>query len=80
MWPEAAAEYRRVVENLRYDSLSIPSLWAIDHFRLARAYEQMGDPARAREWYGRFLTEWKDADPDIPEVVEARQRLAVLRE
>ena len=42
----------------------------------ARVYERMGDVAQARTGYERFRTEWKDADPEIPEHVEARRHLA----
>jgi hypothetical protein len=40
------------------------------------AYEGKGQPSQARSEFGRFLEVWKDADPDIPEVILARQRLA----
>jgi len=44
----------------------------------AQAYEHLGQPERARRWYERFLTDWKDADSDIPEVLEARKHLTLL--
>ena len=31
-----------------------------------------------RCWYERFTEDWKDADPDIPELIEARERLGEL--
>ncbi len=49
-------------------------------FRLATLYERLGDTDRARHWYERFLTDWKDADPDIPELIEAKKRMAALGE
>ena len=53
--------------------------WNLDQFRLARVYDKLDDTDRARHWYERFTDDWKDADPDIPELMEARERLAELR-
>ena len=47
--------------------------------RLGELYEQRGDTARARDYYGRFVGLWKDADAVLqPSVREVRQRLAKL--
>jgi len=46
--------------------------------RIARLLERTGDVAGAREEYGRFLELWKDADPDLPELAEAREALKAL--
>ena len=54
--------------------------WNLDQVRLARIYEKTGDTDRARHWYERFTEDWKDADPDIPELIEARKRLAELKD
>jgi hypothetical protein len=51
----------------------------IDQFRLARVYEKLDNTDRARHWYERFAEDWKDADPDIPELIEARERLGELK-
>jgi cytochrome c-type biogenesis protein CcmH/NrfG len=45
---------------------------------LGRVAEQQGDKAKAADRYRKFLELWKDADPGIPEVEEAKKRLAAL--
>ena len=42
---------------------------------LARAYRNAGDAANARAAYKRFLTNYRLADPGLPEVAEARDAL-----
>jgi cytochrome c-type biogenesis protein CcmH/NrfG len=44
---------------------------------LGKIYEQQGDTAKAIENYEKFLDLWKDADPGIAEVEDAKERLAV---
>ncbi len=41
---------------------------------------ESGAGGRTRTETNRFLTDWKDADPDIPELIEARKRMAALGE
>ena len=65
---EAVTEYQRV---LRFN----PN-YPLARYRLARAYEGLGDAARAREEYRRFLETWKGADPDLVEVRDAKRRLS----
>jgi len=46
---------------------------------LGKIYEQLGDTAKAIEHYQKFLDLWKDADPGIAEVEDAKKRLAGLK-
>ncbi|MGA7795264.1 MAG: hypothetical protein WCA19_19665 [Candidatus Acidiferrales bacterium] len=46
---------------------------------MARAYVLEGDAAKARSAYQDFLALWKDADPDIPFLKEAKAEYAKLQ-
>jgi len=51
---------------------------ALAHLQIGRAYAMAGDTAKARAAYQDFLTLWKDADPDIPILKEAKAEYAKL--
>ncbi len=47
--------------------------------RLGELYEERGQLDKARDYYGRFIDLWKDADPELqPLVRDVKQRLARL--
>jgi eukaryotic-like serine/threonine-protein kinase len=54
-------------------------LVALAHLGLARAYALPGDAAKARAAYDDFFTFWKDPDPDIPILKEAKTEYAKLQ-
>jgi len=67
---EAAAEFEKLLDH---PTLVVSNpLFALAHVGLARAYILGGDRAKARAAYQDFLTLWKDADPDIPILKEAK--------
>ncbi|HXZ39141.1 MAG TPA: protein kinase [Terriglobales bacterium] len=52
---------------------------ALAHLQIGRAYAMAGDTAKAKSAYQDFLTLWKDADPDIPILKEAKAEYAKLQ-
>ena len=47
--------------------------------RLGELYEERGQLDKARDYYGRFVDLWKDADPELQPIVrDVRGRLAKL--
>ena len=46
---------------------------------LGKICEQQGQKSKAIEHYEKFLDLWKDADPGIPEVEDAKKQLAALQ-
>jgi serine/threonine protein kinase/Flp pilus assembly protein TadD len=68
---EAAAEFQKILDN-RGVGISSP-LYPLAHLGLARAATIVGDRARSQTEYQDFLALWKDADPDLPILIEARK-------
>ena len=74
--PAAAAEFQKfldhpgVIQNFLLGSLA--------HLQLGRAYAISGDTTKAKTAYQDFLTLWKDADPGIPILIEAKAEYAKL--
>jgi len=73
----AGAEFQKYVDH-RSVVNSYP-LGALARLGIARAYAMQKDTVRARTAYQEFLTLWKDADPDIPILREAKAEYARLQ-
>jgi eukaryotic-like serine/threonine-protein kinase len=67
---EAAAEFQKILGH-RGIVLTDP-IGALAHLQLGRAYALAGNKDKARTAYKDFLTLWKDADPDIPLLKQAK--------
>lgn len=74
---QAAAEARKILDHRGQGPLSL--LWPMAHLTLARASAMQGDTAQARKSYQEFFALWKDADPDIPILIEAKKEFEKLK-
>jgi TolA-binding protein len=74
---EAAAEFQKFLDY-RGVALNSP-LAALARLGLGRSYALQGDRARSASAYKDFLNLWKDADPDIPILKQAKTEYAKLQ-
>jgi len=73
----AAAEFQKIIDH---PGLVVNEpIGALAHLQLGRAYVMAGAAAKAKSAYQDFLTLWKDADPDIPILKEAKAEYAKLQ-
>jgi len=75
---DAIEEYSNL-DDSPIGSFRVENMWATRHYKLGVAHEKLDDPARAKQEYEIFLDLWKDADKDLPELIDAKARLANLR-
>jgi DNA-binding winged helix-turn-helix (wHTH) protein/tetratricopeptide (TPR) repeat protein len=74
---EAAVEFQKFVDHPGV-VLNNP-IGAVARVGLARAYAMQGDTIKARAAYEDFFNLWKDADPDIPILKQAKTEYAKLQ-
>jgi len=73
---EALAEYQKIMGS-RGVVINGP-IGVLAQLGQGRTYSLAGDPAKAKIAYQDFLAAWKDADPDIPRLAEAKKEYASL--
>jgi hypothetical protein len=74
---QAASEFQKILDH-RSVVISDP-IGALAHLQLGRAHVLAGDKAKAKASYRAFLDLWKDADPDLPILSQARNEYAKLQ-
>jgi class 3 adenylate cyclase/tetratricopeptide (TPR) repeat protein len=74
---EAAGEFQKILDHRGI--VVNEAFGALAALGLARAYAMLGDTAHARAGYKDFLTLWKDADPNVPILKQAKAEYAKLR-
>jgi len=67
---KAAADFGNVIDHRGWPEWEVFAPLA--QLGLARAYAMQGDRENSRKAYDAFFTTWKDADPDIPTLRQAK--------
>jgi len=74
---EAAAQFQMMIDHVGV--IQNQPQGALAHLGLGRAYALQGDTAKARAAYEDLLALWKDADPDVPVIKQAKSEYAKLK-
>ncbi len=75
--PAAATEFQKLLDHPGI-VVNFP-LGSLARLQIARAYSLSGNAAKAKTAYQDFFTLWKDADPDIPILKEAKTEYSKLQ-
>ena len=59
--------------------LALNPIGALAQLGLGRAYALQGDTSKAKAAYQDFFALWKDADPDVPILKQAKVEYATLQ-
>ena len=73
---EAIADFQTVIAHRGWPEWELFS--TLSQLGLARAYAKQGDTDLSRRAYDDFFTTWKDADPDIPILRQAKEEYKKL--
>ena len=82
---EAAAEFQKILDHkganwgTEWPSPFHGMYHSLSYLGLARGAALAGDTAKARRAYSDFLKLWKDADEDLPVLMEAKREFAAMR-
>jgi tetratricopeptide (TPR) repeat protein len=77
---EEAREHYEWITSLTWGRNGEGDIYAKSFYMLGKIYQEQGKKHKAVENYEKFLDLWKDADPGISEVEDAKKKLAELQE
>ena len=76
-YTEAAAEFQKILDHRGI--VGLDPVGALAHLQLGRVYAFSGDNVKAKSAYDAFFTLWKDADPGISVLKQAKADYAKLQ-
>jgi DNA-binding winged helix-turn-helix (wHTH) protein/tetratricopeptide (TPR) repeat protein len=74
---KAAAEYQKLIDHPAVEEPTMPRTY-LAHLGLARAYALAGRPQDSSKQYDLFFNLWKDADKNLPILLQAHQEYTRL--
>ncbi len=74
---KAATEYQKILDH--HGIAPNSPLYTLARLGLGRAYALQGDSAKAKEAFQDFFAKWKEADPDVPILKDAKAEYAKLQ-
>jgi len=74
---KAAAEFQKIIDHRGVSATDLH--YSLAYLNLGRAYALQGDKAKARTAYQDFFAAWKDADPDVPVLINAKAEYETLK-
>ena len=74
---KAAGEFQRILDHRGVAAFDVE--YPLARLNLARAYVLQGDQGKARTAYQDFFAMWKDADPDVPVLLQAGAEYGTLK-
>jgi tetratricopeptide (TPR) repeat protein len=74
---KAAAEYQKILDHRGVDPLDVG--YSLSRLGLGRAYALEGNTTAAKSAYQDFFAAWKDADPDVPILKQAKMEYEKVR-
>ena len=74
---QAAAEFQKLIDHPGVVMRNV--IGALTRLQMARAQQMAGNTAASLQYYQEFLALWKEADPDLQSLPEAKAEYAHLR-
>jgi len=77
-WGKAIDNYQKIT-SLTTGRLFTGDIYVKSFYMLGKIYQEQGNKSKSIEYYEEFLNFWKNADPGLVEVKDARIRLASIK-